>query len=86
MVGEGQQRREVGAEMKCVVGGIAEDVKKVRSRSEGRTGSRLAALSTTGGLSYVRRRWTGRASQQKHEWLRRDADGVEIREKRAWSY
>ena len=45
MVGE-ELRLEFGAGMNGVVGVIVGDVRKVRSRSEGRIGSRLAALLT----------------------------------------
>lgn len=52
MVEEDQLRPEVGAGMSGVAGAIVGDVRKVRSRSGGRIGSRLAA-SLTAQVDYL---------------------------------
>lgn len=85
MVGEGQLRPEFGAGMNDVAGVIVGAVRMVRSRSEGRIGSRQAALllDGAGGLFGVRGKSTGRASQHNHERLNSDVYGVECTGTRA---
>lgn len=53
MVGGGQLRLGFGAGMNDVADVIAGDVRKVRSRSEGRIGSRLAALLSMAQADYL---------------------------------